>query len=180
MSSVLHVLLCSCAKILLKMHISNKINLKTKFGALITFACGVVCWRGCVFHACECPRCVCRASTRCLKKWQPPTFLLCLSPEIHHVTSWSTCSAHILPEKAFQVWLPWSGCIVCLLHNLSAGKMPLTHTHTNTRCFQLCAHTWGCLSSRINVSAGRFLCGLRRRESDYDGFARFLNWAMCK
>lgn len=124
--------MCSCAKILLKMHISNKINLKTKFGALITFACGVVCWRGCVFHACECPRCVCRASTRCLKKWQPPTFLLCLSPEIHHVTSWSTCSAHILPEKAFQVWLPWSGCIVCLLHNLSAGKMPLTHTHTQT------------------------------------------------
>lgn len=46
--------------------------------------------------------------------------------------------------------------------------------------FQLRAHTWGRLSSRIKVSVGRFHRGLRRRDSDCDGFACFLNWAMCK
>lgn len=77
--------------------------------------------------------------------------------------------------EAFQVWLLRSGYIVCWLHNLSAGK----DAPTSPR-FQLRAHTWGRLSSRIKVSVGRFHRGLRRRDSDCDGFACFLNWAMCK
>ena len=59
----------------------------------------------------------------CLTNGSPLTSSLGVSSEIHHVTSWSTCSADILPEMPFRFDSSGLDTIVCLLHNLSAGKM---------------------------------------------------------
>lgn len=99
----------------------------------------------------------------CCEKWQPLTSLLRVSPEIHHVTSWSTCSADILPEMPFRYDSSGLDTIVCLLHNLSAGMM--WSLFFFPCCFQLCAHNWGCLSSRINVSVADFTVDCERRDS---------------
>ena len=97
----------------------------------------------------------------CLTNGSPLTSSLGVSSEIHHVTSWSTCSADILPEMPFRFDSSGLDTIVCLLHNLSAGKMWSNFFFFflfffSPCCFQLGAHTWGCLSPGINVSVADF------------------------
>lgn len=85
------------------------------------------------------------------EKWQPPTSLV-------HVSGNSSCyimiHLHILPEMPFRFHSSGLDPIVCLLHNLSAGKMwgLIIPFFFSSFCLQPRAHTWGRLSSRINVS----------------------------
>lgn len=120
----------------------------------VTFASGFICRHG---QICMCVS-VCSAFGMhpcCCQQSQ--TTLLCVSLEIHGVTSWSTCIAVILLEMPVRFDSSGLDTIVCLLHNLSAGKMK-SHSPflPPLCCFQLRAPTWGCLSCRINVSIADF------------------------
>lgn len=72
--------------------------------------------------------------------------------------------------------------IVCLLHNLSAGKMwsPIFFFFLPTLLLSA-PHAYLRLSVFKNQCiCRRVYCALRRRDSDYNGFACFLRLALCK
>ena len=140
-----------------------------------------------ILYVCECicstmsdkpPRC---GTGCCLTNGSPLTSSLGVSSEIHHVTSWSTCSADILPEMPFRFDSSGLDTIVCLLHNLSAGK--LWSNFFSFFFFPLLLSTRRSYL-RLSVSQNQcihcsFHCELRGRDSDCDGFACFFLTGPC-
>lgn len=112
-----------------------------------------------------------------VKMAAPKTSLLLVSRDssLHDPLAQQTSSLKCLSGLTPRVWIAWSVCyIICLQERCGLSflffppQLSIPHTYLRLSVFQ------------NQCICRRFHCGLWRRDSDCDGFACFLNWAMCK